>query len=112
VVLDATWLSAGHRVTAREVARSTCSELVELHCHAPRDVAVRRMEARRQAGDLRSDADPALADRIAAGGNPWPEARLVDTTVPLEATVAEAVAAVRPVRVVARSARRPLLLPD
>ena len=31
---------------------------------------------------------------------------------PLEATVAEAVAAVRPVRVVARSARRPLLLPD
>jgi uncharacterized protein len=112
VVLDATWLSAGHRAAARDVARSTCSELVELHCHAPRDVAVRRIETRRQAGDLRSDADPALADRIAAGGNPWPEARLVDTTVPLEATVAEAVAAVRPVRVVARSARRPLLLPD
>jgi hypothetical protein len=49
---------------------------------------------------------------MVAGGDPWPEARLVDTTAALETTTAETVAAVRPVRVVARSARRPFLLPD
>lgn len=112
VVLDATWLSAGHRAAARAVARTTCSELVELDCHAPPDLAARRIEARRLVGDLRSDADADVAGRMAAGGDPWPEARLVDTTAALETTAAETVAAVRPVRVVARSARRPFLLPD
>ena len=49
---------------------------------------------------------------MSGAGDPWPEARRVDTTVPLAATVEEAVTAVRPVRVVARSARRSMLAPD
>jgi hypothetical protein len=49
---------------------------------------------------------------MAGESDPWPEARHMDTTDPLEATVEEAVTVVRPVRVVTRSGRRPILAPD
>ena len=112
VVLDASWMSAERRATARAVAVGTSSDLVELCCVAPHDVALHRIEERRRAGNLGSDADEGVARRMSGAGDPWPEARRVDTTVPLAATVEEAVTAVRPVRVVARSARRSMLAPD
>ncbi len=112
VVLDASWTSAERRAAARAVAVGTSSDLVELCCDAPRDVAVHRIEDRRRTGNLDSDADEAVARRMAVGSDRWPEARRVDTTAPLEETVEEAVTAVRPVRVVARSARRSILAPD
>ena len=112
VVLDASWMSAERRATARAVAVGTSSDLVELCCVAPHDVAVHRIEERRRTGNLGSDADEGVARRMSGAGDPWPEARRVDTTVPLAATVEEAVTAVRPVRVVPRSARRSMLAPD
>jgi hypothetical protein len=75
-------------------------------------VAAHRIEERRRAGDLGSDADESVARRMSGAGDRWPEARRVDTTAPLEATFEESVKAVRPVRVVARSARRSVLAPD
>ena len=112
VVLDASWMSAERRAAARAVAEGTSSDLVELCCEAPHDVAVHRIAERRRAGNLGSDADENVARRMAAASDSWPEARRVDTTVPLEATVDEAITVIRPVRVVARSARRPFLVPD
>ena len=112
VVLDASWMSAQQRAAARAVAGRTFSELVELCCHAPPEVAGRRIGERRRAGNLGSDADENVARRMADRSDRWPEARRIDTTAPLATTVEDAVATVRPVRVLARSARRPFLAPD
>jgi hypothetical protein len=90
----------------------TSSDLVELCCVAPHDVALHRIEERRRAGNLGSDADESVARRMSGTGDHWPEALRVDTTAPLEVTVEDSVKAVRPVRVVARSARRSMLAPD
>jgi hypothetical protein len=112
VVLDASWRSAEKRAAAREVTVATSSDLVELCCDAPPDVALHRIEERRRAGNLGSDADECVARWMSGASDRWPQARRLDTTGPLDATVEEAVTAIRPVRVVARSARRPILEPD
>ena len=89
VVLDASWSSAAHRGRARDVADATESSLVELRCDAPEAVAGPRIAARRQEGGDPSDATREVAARLAERADPWPEATVVDTTVPLpEATAA------------------------
>ncbi|PRX45210.1 hypothetical protein B0I33_110310 [Prauserella shujinwangii] len=90
VVLDASWIHASERAAVTDVAVRTHSELRALRCVAPPEVAARRIRDRH--GDV-SDADPAVAARMAADAEPWPEATEIDTTVPPDAALAQAVAA-------------------
>jgi aminoglycoside phosphotransferase family enzyme/predicted kinase len=89
VVLDATWSTEQWRGQARDVARRTTSDLVELRCSVPLDVAARRMRQRRRTeGGDPSDATPAIAGRLALAEDPWPTATVVDTSSgPAEALV-------------------------
>lgn len=112
VVLDASWLDPEHRDAAREVARTTHSDLREISCRAPLATARQRIVARRSAGHLTSDADASVATAMAEAQSPWPEAYAVDTSRPLEESLEEAVEQVRPVRVAHPARRRPLLAPD
>ena len=56
VVLDASWSSAGRRADAARVAAETASDLVELQCTAPREVALDRIRRRTAIGNDASDA--------------------------------------------------------
>ena len=76
VVLDATWTSSRHRQAAAAVADRVSADLVQLRCCSPVQVTTSRV-ARRSA-DV-SDATPAIAERLAAEQEPWPEAVAVDT---------------------------------
>jgi aminoglycoside phosphotransferase family enzyme/predicted kinase len=77
VVLDASWSSDAHRSSARDLALRTHSMVTEICCTAPADVAAQRL-ANRQHGA--SDADAAVAARMGATMEPWPQARVVDFT--------------------------------
>jgi aminoglycoside phosphotransferase family enzyme/predicted kinase len=79
VVLDATWGGATQRALARQVARSTHSELVELCCECPPALADERLATRQARGGDASDATPAVAARLRALFEPWPTAHRVDT---------------------------------
>ncbi len=94
VVLDATWQYADLREDARRVASETSSDLTELVCDAPGDLAVRRIIRRRDRGDDPSEATAAVASAMAARFAPWPEARMLDTVVPVPQTTRHALAAV------------------
>jgi uncharacterized protein len=102
VVLDASWTREAMRGLAAKVGEQTHSGLVMLRCAAPADVVAQRLEARLESrqGDA-SDADPFVAERLRAAADPWPEAQVIQTDGPFDASVAQALAAVRP-RVTAR----------
>ena len=85
VVLDATWLDAHWRAVAATAAAVTSSELVELRCVAPLEVAVERIR-QRPASDP-SDATPEVAATMAREVLPWPEAWDIDTTTSIAASV-------------------------
>ena len=70
VVLDASWSDADARQRAREVAEATASDLVELRCEAPPDVAAARMRERARRGGDPSDADALVAARMAEHAAP------------------------------------------
>jgi aminoglycoside phosphotransferase family enzyme/predicted kinase len=95
VVLDASWIDAARRREAAAVARETASDLVELRCVTDPDVAAGRIETRRASGGAH-DASVEIAAAMAADANPWPEAVAVDTTVPIEVSVAMARKAIGP----------------
>lgn len=71
VIADATWISAEQRAAARAVADGAAADIVQLHCTAPSAVAAHRISSR---SDSASDADPAIAARMAAAQAPWPDA--------------------------------------
>jgi uncharacterized protein len=77
VVLDATWTFARHRSSAAAAADRAVADLVQLRCSSPPQVAASRM-ASRTAGP--SDATPAIAARLAAEQEPWPDADVIDTS--------------------------------
>ncbi|MFD6355047.1 bifunctional aminoglycoside phosphotransferase/ATP-binding protein [Nocardia tengchongensis] len=87
VVLDASWIDAEERARAGALAARTHSDVIELRCECPRQMAAARIESR-PAGD--SDATGAIASALAAVAAPWPAATPLDTTAPIEATVARA----------------------
>jgi aminoglycoside phosphotransferase family enzyme/predicted kinase len=87
VVLDASWSSDRHRQAARDLARACRAELTELRCCVAADVAERRILARAAAGGDPSDADPEVARKLGESADPWPEATVVDTGVPLSAAL-------------------------
>ncbi|ETA66571.1 bifunctional aminoglycoside phosphotransferase/ATP-binding protein [Haloechinothrix halophila] len=91
VVLDASWHRQAHRDAARAVADETHSELAQLRCYAPTDVAAERM--RRRTGSA-SDADADIAAAMAAHTDRWPDAVALDTVKAPSATTAEALRAV------------------
>ncbi|MFF9113552.1 MULTISPECIES: AAA family ATPase [unclassified Streptomyces] len=93
VVLDASWTDETQREAAVRMAERASADLVALHCHVPHEVSAARLSAR---GPGPSDADLEIATAMAARESPWPEAVAVDTSGPLESTVAQALAAVRP----------------
>jgi hypothetical protein len=80
VVVDASWNREVHRVAARAVAQSTSSELVEVRCTAPAEVAAERIRTRAQR--YGSEATPAVASAMRAATDDWPAAVPVDTTGP------------------------------
>jgi predicted kinase len=90
VVLDASWSAAAQRDRAHCLARATRSELVELCCQCPADLATTRLTERLARRTDASDATVDVADRIRADFTPWPGARLVDTTGTVEASAVEA----------------------
>jgi predicted kinase len=93
VILDASWSDGRHRQAARDVAEATASDLVELCCIAPPDVAVHRIRSRLAAGGDPSDATPAVAAAMADHFGPWPTATTVDTAGTLDSSVGQALEA-------------------
>lgn len=83
VVLDASWASAAHRRRAARLAEETSSELLQVRCSVPSEVAMARIRAR--VGDA-SDATPEVAATLAESFDLWREAVDIDTsTTPEEA---------------------------
>jgi uncharacterized protein len=95
VVLDASWTDRRNRAAAEAVARRTCSELVELECTAPSDIAGERLRERARAGTDVSDATPDVAATMEATADPWLTAWAIDTATPTDDTLAHGVDVVR-----------------
>jgi aminoglycoside phosphotransferase family enzyme/predicted kinase len=90
VVLDATWSDPALRATAQVVALETSSDLVELECFAPVEVAAARAGRRLAAGEDVSEADPDIVRSIADRTPAWPSAVRVSTDSGPEAALAAA----------------------
>lgn len=95
VVLDATWTRSADRAAAAAVAQRTSSDLVELRCVVAPELVRERMAARTGSGDA-SDADLAVARRLAAAADPWPGASDVDTSGSPDAALQAALAVAAP----------------
>jgi uncharacterized protein len=80
VVLDASWVDAGRRGWARDVADATGSDLVEILCRTSSDEAARRIARRSARGDDVSEATPEVGAAMARRMDPWPSATVVDTS--------------------------------
>lgn len=87
VVLDATFSDDRWRDAARELARRTSAEVLELRCTLDEGLADARLRTR--VGGP-SDATPAVRRWLAERAAPWPEALDLDTAGPLEETLARA----------------------
>lgn len=87
VILDGTWRDPAHRERARRMAGATSSPIVELTCAAPLDEASARIQGR---GVTDSDATPAIAAAMSEGLAAQFDGHFIDTTRPLEESVAEA----------------------
>jgi aminoglycoside phosphotransferase family enzyme/predicted kinase len=92
VVVDASWGSAGHRRAAAALAESVAAELHEVRLVVDPDLARARIEARAARDDDPSDAGVRVAQALAEVADPWPAATPVDTSGPLEDTVAHVAA--------------------
>ena len=67
--------STEHRAAAGATASATVSDLREICCTAPQDIAAQRISARARTNHLVSDADASVATVLAGSRAPWPEAR-------------------------------------
>lgn len=90
VVLDASWSSALERGHAAELARSTRSDLVQLRCSVPLEVARARLAARPRGSDP-SDATDEVLEAMHRESDPWPQA----TTIPTGEAIDTVLASVR-----------------
>jgi hypothetical protein len=95
VVLDASWTDRHWRDAARDLAAETCSDLLELRCAAPLDVARARLVARTATATDPSDATLEVLEHMASREVPWPSAVEIDTTSGLAPALDAALAAVR-----------------
>jgi aminoglycoside phosphotransferase family enzyme/predicted kinase len=101
VVLDATWSSDRWRTEAERLAGVTSSELCQLRCDLPDEIADARTANRRSV----SDADASIAAVIRAEFEPWPEAVAIDTTVSVDDSLVSATGVLRPQSEAERIAR-------
>jgi predicted kinase len=95
VVLDASWTSSSERAAARTVARDHVARLSELHCVAPKPLALDRIRKRLARHDDPSDADEDVALALAAEAEPWPESTTINTSDRADAAAADAMLALR-----------------
>ena len=84
VILDASFATSRWRTRAAALATESSSDLVELRCLLPADVAATRLIARGAIGDDPSDADGAVAAAMASTFDDWPSAATVGTSPPIE----------------------------
>lgn len=84
VVVDATWTDGAARTLARDVAARASARVVEVRCDASPEVCRRRIAGRPAGTPGASEAKPSTVDLLAARADPWPEALVVDTGVPVE----------------------------
>ncbi len=89
VVLDASWRAHQRRQSARELSGETASDIVEVRCDIPRELAAERIRGRLAAAAGASDATEEIADAIAVSFDDWPEAATIDTRRPQEACADE-----------------------
>ncbi|GAB0102719.1 bifunctional aminoglycoside phosphotransferase/ATP-binding protein [Nocardia sp. JMUB6875] len=85
VILDAAWTDVTERARATLLAIDTHTDLIALRCECPPDLAAKRIRNRRP-GDSEATADIAIA--MAANTSPWPSATGLNTTEPIEDTLA------------------------
>ncbi|MEV0946694.1 AAA family ATPase [Rhodococcus sp. NPDC049939] len=78
VILDASWTQPVFREHAAAVASRNHSDLVELQCTTPRDVAIERIETRPPGI---SDATAPVYDAMSLRAAAWASAAAIDTTV-------------------------------
>jgi aminoglycoside phosphotransferase family enzyme/predicted kinase len=79
VVIDATFSRTRWRDAARALADATDTDLTEVRCLLPPDVAAARLARRAADGYDPSDATPAIATAMASEFEPWPSATGVGT---------------------------------
>ena len=96
VVLDASWTDDAVRADARRVADETASDVIELRCVVPAEVAAARMGARAAAGGDASDADRAIAAAMTATADPWPTSTALDTIADPDDVLQAALAQIGP----------------
>jgi predicted kinase len=104
VIVDASWTSAELRAEAAGLGAH--ADVIALNCHTP--LADERLRTR---GPSVSDADPAIAARMAETADPWPDAVMVDTSVPVEKAAEQALSAIRPAGAAHVWHRRPRMSP-
>lgn len=90
VIVDASWNRAADRASAAALADDVMADRYELRCVVDDAIARDRIRARVQADDDASDADVAVAERMARTADPWPDATSIDTAGPISDTVGEA----------------------
>ncbi len=95
VVVDASFADAGYRAAARELARTTASDLVEICCEIDAATAARRIRDRADRGLDPSDATPEIAAEIRRRFDPWPTAVRRSTAGTLRETVTSALETIR-----------------
>lgn len=80
VVLDATWIEAHQRHTARAIADRTSSDLVEFRCDVDPDTAADRIVKRLLEQTDVSEATPEVAKRMSRSMQAWDSAIVIDTS--------------------------------
>ena len=84
VILDASFATSRWRTRAAALAADSSSDLVELRCLLPADVAATRLARRQASGDDSSDANDVVAAEMASVFDDWPSAATVGTSPPIE----------------------------
>ncbi|MEU7767748.1 AAA family ATPase [Nocardia sp. NPDC049190] len=87
VVLDASWIDASERQRAAALADEVSTDLVQVQCCCPRELANYRIRRRR---DCSSDATAEIAEAMSVFAAPWHDAIPLDTNRPLGDTMADA----------------------
>ncbi|MCB1013674.1 MAG: AAA family ATPase [Acidimicrobiales bacterium] len=95
-VLDASWHSAAARRLALDAADAAGARVTALRATAPDDVCRARVARRAEKGVDASEATPEVVRWMADRFDPWPDAVVVDTSGPKEASREAAVTALGP----------------
>jgi len=97
-VIDASFSRAQWRRAAAELARDTASELIEVRCVLPTDIARDRLTQRAATQSDPSDADASVAAAMTLEFDAWPTATEVDTRPPRSVVAARVRKLVEPGR--------------